>query len=220
MQIDLPHVKTLFPGLIYVPEKNCLDGYVDTEEGDRYWLKIILSKTENKFPAVFEVDERIPRKIDRHINLDNTLCFTTDAQTQIYLQTLVKKISTFLTLIVVPYLAHNSYYEINKSYREEYSHPPLGIIEGYQDVLEIKNVYHIANLMLNRVKGRKLRLHDECYCGQNKLKKCYLGKHLKAYKRFRFIAKKTLAQDLEMYFLPVIEHLQNEEFATKIKDAV
>lgn len=220
MEVDLPIIKSLFPGLIHLPEKNCLEGFIDVEQSDRYWLKIALSQNAKKFPAVFEVDERIPRKVDRHVNTDHSLCFTTEAQAQIYLQTSIKYISDFLSLIVVPYLEHNSYYEINKRYREEYSHPPVGIIEGYQDVLGIKNVYQIVDLILNRMKGKKLRLHDQCYCGNDRLKKCCFGKHLKAYRRFRFIAKETLAKDLELYFLPVMEHLKNEELSTEIKDAV
>ena len=210
MQVDHKQIEIHYPGLKFSSDNNCLRGFLDVDNDDRYWIKIISFQNESSFPKVFEVDERIPRKLDRHINSVNSLCFTTEAQSQIYLQTSITKVSTFISQIITPYLRHNSYYEIKRKYRVEYSHPPMGIIEGYQDILGIKNIRDIVNIMISRLNRKKLRLHDVCYCGKDILKKCPDG-HEKAYRDFRLININTLKRDLEFYFFPVIEYLNDNK---------
>ncbi len=211
MQIDTDQIKFKFPGLIYIPEKKRFTGYINVERNDRYYIDLHLPEKIYHFPKVFETDERIPRKFDRHVNNDNSLCFTTQAKAQIYLKSKPPKLSSFIGEVVVPYLNHNSYYEIHKEYKEEFSHGIMGIIEGYFDILKIKDLKRITQLLIDRVNGKKLRLFYTCYCGENNFKKCNGGAHVRAYRDFRLIEKETLIFDLNNCFFPLINELKKKK---------
>lgn len=211
MQIDFDQLKAKFPDFKFCSEKNSFVGEIKLEGNDKYYLELKIPESNVFFPKVFETDERIPRKPNRHVNEDYTLCFTTQAKAQIYLKSKPARLSSFIEDIIIPYLNHNSYYEINKKYRQEYSHGTNGIIEGYMDILKIQDVFKIANLMLERIKGRKLKFRELCYCGSNIFKKCNSALHVKAYREFRFIEKNTLAFDLEYCFIPLIKELERRK---------
>ena len=92
-QIDIILKKYSF--LTFNSEERCFIGVIQIDEDDKYNLKIDISKYSNKFPRVFEIDERIPRKADRHINSDQSLCFTTAPNEEILTKTLVKDLESF-----------------------------------------------------------------------------------------------------------------------------
>lgn len=214
MQVDTDQIELNFPGLNYIPDKESFIGYLNVEGNDRYYIELRLPEKNYHFPKVFETDERIPRKFDRHVNNDDSLCFTTQAKAQIYLKSKPAKLSSFIGEVVVPYLNHNSYYEIHKEYKEEFSHGIMGIIEGYFDILKIKDLKKITQLLIDRVNGKKIRLFDTCYCGENNFKKCNAGAHVKAYRDFRLIEKETLIFDLNNCFFPFIKELQRKKTFT------
>lgn len=152
----------------------CFNGYVQVSEDDRYNLKIVINNTI-AFPKVYELDERIPRKADRHVNADYSLCFTTKANELILLKTKVKDLISFFDLILVPYLLNNSFYEINKYYKfGEYNHNHhISTYETYCDILNIDNFDLISTILYQISQGRKIRPNEICYCGsQLKIKKC------------------------------------------------
>lgn len=192
-QIDIVLKKYTF--LTFNSEESCFTGVIQVDEDDKYNLKIDISDISS-FPRVYELDDRIPKKADRHINSDYSLCFTTRANELILSKTIIKDLISFFDLILVPYLLNNSFYEINKYYKfGEYSHHPyMATYETYSDILNIDNFELISILLSNVSKGRKIRPNEKCYCGSNvKIKKC--KNHENGYRNIKKIPSKKLSID-------------------------
>lgn len=195
-----------YPFLNFIKEERTFTGYICIDDDDRYYLSIDISSFPKRFPKVIEINERIPRKADRHINNDNSLCFTTKTNEEILLKTAVTDIEAFFKQILIPYLINNSYYEINKEYKYgEYSHNAIhSILETYNDFISIYVMYKeilgvdnfelISNILRNIVQGKKYRPNELCYCGSNKkIKKC--KNHENGYRKVKKISSHKLSFD-------------------------
>lgn len=172
---QLEIIQKKYPFLTYNDKERYFIGYLQVDDDDKYNLKIDISSNISSFPKVFELDDRIPKKADRHINSDYSLCFTTKANELILLKTKIKDLVSFFDLILTPYLLNNSFYEINKYYKYgEYSHHPyFSTYETYCDILNVDNFELISTLLNEVSKGRKIRPNEICYCGSGiKIKKC------------------------------------------------
>lgn len=183
------------PFLTFNSEEGCLSGYVQIDEDDKYNLKIDINNT-SRFPRVYELDDRIPRKADRHVNGDFSLCFTTKANELIQLKTKVKNLNLFFDLVLIPYLQNNSFYEINKIYKfGEYNHNDLiSTYETYKDILNVENFDLISTLLHQVSKGLKIRPNELCYCGSYlKIKKC--KNHVIGYRNLKKIENERLLKD-------------------------
>ena len=212
---EIEDVLHKFPTLAYCDKKNELYGELNATKNDIYGLRVDLNPYPASFPIVYETDERIPKKVKRHIYTDTkSCCFTTQAKAQILMKTSITSLSLFISEIVIPYLQNNSYYEINKCYKtDEYSHNGFGIVEGYQDILKTNNKLAIAKLVLDRINGIKLRNQDLCYCmSGEKLKNCSNKTHRQAYRDFKKVSRVTLQNDLVSSFTPYFNKLKNEGF--------
>jgi len=199
-----------YPDLSFNEINNSIDGELFISNEDFYDVLIELDQFPENFPKVFETGERIPRKVTRHIYSDSgSCCLSTQAKAQVLLKTQINTLYLFVKEIVVPYFQNNSYYEINGHYKtEEYSHNKLGIIEAYRDILQISDDYRIGKLMFHRIEGKKLRMHDLCYCGSGQIiKKCNNRKHYHCYKDLRKIDIDILKIDLVLF----IEILQTQK---------
>ena len=191
-----------YPGLSFNEINNSIDGELFISKDDSYDVSIELEPYPRNFPKVFEVSERIPRKVTRHIYSDSgSCCLSTQAKAQVLLKTKITSLYLFVKEIVVPYFQNNSYFELKGRYKtDEYSHNQLGVIEGYRDILKLDNDYLIARLMYNRIEYKKLKMHDLCYCGSGQvLKKCNGGIHFNCYKDFRKIDIDVLKGDLMVF---------------------
>jgi len=209
---EIEKVLSNYPNLKYDKTNNALFGKIYISKNDYYELRIEINSYPNFFPSVYELDDRIPKKMDRHIYTNTgACCFTTRAKAQILLKTKIKSLYLFVSEILVKYLENNSYFEINKKYfDEEYSHGILGDVEGYKDILGIVDEVIIARLMLQRLKNEKLTIRDFCYCNSGfSLKKCNNGMHDRNYRDFRKIDKELLHYDLQNV-IKVIEVIQKK----------
>ena len=175
LKSQIEEVLIHYPDLSYNEINNSIYGELFISKDDSYDVTIELEPYPKHFPKVFEVSERIHRKVTRHTYSDSgSCCLSTQAKAQILLKTHINTLYQFVKEIVIPYFQNNSYFEINGHYKtEEYSHNKLGIIEGYRDILQTSNDYRIAQIMLHRIERKKLKMHDLCYCGSGKfIKKC------------------------------------------------
>ncbi|MGB3343083.1 MAG: hypothetical protein WBA61_04160 [Aequorivita sp.] len=194
MEKEIEEVLQKYPDLVYDAKDHFLKGTLLLPCQDSYEVLIDLKSYPRFFPTVFEVGSRIPKKAQRHIYGDTgSCCFTTRAQSQILLKTKINSLLQFIDEIVVRYFENNSYYEINdRYYGEEYSHNIRGILEGYQDILRIKETKLIFKVMAQRIRNQKLRPNDLCYCGsKRKMKQC----HQDEYRNFRKIERKVVKED-------------------------
>lgn len=194
--IPLKHIEqviTQHPKLIYDENLNQFRGYLEVDENDVYKIEIDLNPFPDSFPLVKEIGERIPHLSDRHIYDSGYCCFTTKANENILLKSKVKTIPFFINEIVVPYFLNQSYYEITGEYKHgEYSHGVSGTIEGYGDILRVKNVWIIYNMLLARSNNYNIGVNDKCYCGsRKKIKKC----HRMSYKNFMLIDISIIQKD-------------------------
>lgn len=209
---NIDKILSKYPFIEYNKEERVFVGYIYVDEDDKYHLKIDISEFPNSFPKVIELDERIPRKANRHINKDNTLCFTTKVNEEILLKTIITDLETFFEHILLPYLINNSYYEINRKYKfGEYNHHPISsFYETYDDIvrtytmykniLGISNFVLISNILGQIAQGKKYRPNDICYCGSGKkIKKC--DNHEKGYR----IIKKIDSRKLKYNSLRILE---------------
>jgi hypothetical protein len=74
------------------------------------------------------------------------------------------------------------------------------VVQSYQDILQITDVKSIGRIMLQRLKNKKLRIRDLCYCNSgHSLKKCNNGLHCRNYRLFRMIDKELLYNDLRHF---------------------
>ena len=189
--------------LVYNSKSNSLSGELYLPDGDNYELLINIDQYPKFFPSVYETGGRIPRKVSRHIYSDTgSCCFTTKGMSQILLRTKITTLLKFIDEIVVKYLENNSYFEINKQYfTDEYPHDKSAIIEAYQDILGINNKVLITDLIIQRLRNRKLTIRDYCYCKSGVvLKKCSNGRHNVNHRNFRLIDKEILLEDLKIIF--------------------
>ncbi len=198
MQMDgsIKKILSKYPFLEYNKGKKSFVGYIYLDEDDKYHLLIDVSNFPNNFPKVIELDERIPRKADRHINKDNSLCFTTPINEEILLKTKVKDLELFFQHILIPFLANNSFYEINKVYKfGEYSHHPIySLYETYRDILNIDNFELIATVLKKVASGKKYRPNELCYCGSGiKIKNC--NNHEEGYRDIKKLSSERLLID-------------------------
>lgn len=200
--MDINKVLKEHPFLKYDSNRRMFYGtlIVDIEGDDSYEVEIKLRGFPKEFPEVLEIGERIPRKIDRHINnISKSCCFTTSAMEQVLLRKRrIKTISEFINKIVVPYFQNNSYYEINGEYKNgEYAHGIIGTFQSYQDILGISDLKVVIELLNKRLKSIKLGKNNPCYCGSGKkIKDCHLYK----YNDLKFIDDKTIDEDLKQFF--------------------
>lgn len=194
MEKGIKEVLEKHQGLEYDSAKNTLEGELFLSSGDSYEVLINLNPYPRFFPTVKETGGRIPPKADRHIYEQyGTCCFTTSAKSQILLRTKITSLLKFIDEIVIRYFENNSYYEIHGRYfGEEYNHGMKGMLEGYQDILGVKDFKTILWMLDLRNKGRKIGRNNLCYCGSGlKIKKC----HLKNYNEFRLIEKIVLKEN-------------------------
>ncbi|MDX1798287.1 MAG: hypothetical protein R3255_06530 [Candidatus Lokiarchaeia archaeon] len=200
-----------FQELTFNNDKMEFSGELFISEKDSYDVKIVIGQFPNKFPLVYEMGERIPRKIDRHIYpISGNCCLTTTAKEQVLLGTRIKTLREFILLVVIPYFQNNSYYELNRCYKEgEYSHGELGIIEGYQDILTLDNKFQIAMVLEDRIRGENLADSDNCFCGSGlSLRKCKKGLHRKSYNDFKLIDVELLSNDLYKRINPFLREVE------------
>ena len=208
MVIDkqIEFVKKSFPTLNYCSIDKAFTGELFISTSDSYDVRICLNNFPQNFPSVYEIGERIPQKIDRHIyESTGRCCLTTGAREQIMLKTKVKNLETFIEHVVIPFFQNNSYYEINNEYKEgEYSHGVKGIMEAYKDILDLDNIYGI-NAILEKLLKNSLSENDLCYCGSGvNLIKCKHGKHYQSYKEFTLVGKSIVSSDLYKLINPYL----------------
>jgi hypothetical protein len=199
---EIDQVLKSYPALRYDMEENALIGKLFIGQFDSYSVKIELNNYPPRLPLIFETDGRIPKLANRHIYTDSgSCCITTDAKAQILLKTKVRGLNAIIEMLVIPYFQNNSYYEIEKKYfTTEYAHDYKGVIESYQDILEITDNYAISLLIRSRVIGNKLKIKDQCYCGSGlPLKKCKAGRHDQCYRNFKCIELDILVNDHQFF---------------------
>lgn len=153
---------------------------------DSYGLEIIIPKNFPKtIPTVKEINGRIPRDGNYHINPDDTLCLGSPLR---ILKNIYEKpsLSGFAEGCVVPYLYAVSYKleHGGEFYFGELDHDKKGVIDDYRVLFGLeteRQVLYALHLlgMKERIANKKL---CPCDCGQ-RLGRCTYHYKLKSYRK-------------------------------------
>ena len=124
-----------------------------------------------KLPKVFVQKGEISNKFG-HVNYDKSLCLGTDVDLRIRLLN-SEPIGTFFK-IVIAYLAEYQYWSEYHLYAiEPRSHYNNGVIETYQEMMGIKNLKSISDL-LQSIPVRNVDRNKLCPCRSGlKMKNCH-----------------------------------------------
>jgi hypothetical protein len=120
-------------------------------------------------PTVYEIGNRIPRKMDNHINEDSSLCLGSPLRLKMALAENASLIS-FATKCIVPFLWAHSKGEFLFG---ELPHGNKGLWEDYKDILGVKNYHQIIDsfLLASRKRRAANKMICPCGCGR-RLGKC------------------------------------------------
>lgn len=205
-------VSKYYPTLKYIEEnKNFkLIGELYIKEiDDSYSIEInFLDDYPNSLPIVKEIGNDIPKELDRHISYDGTCCLCVP-QLEKYYFPKGSNIKDFLDKLVVPFFANQAYFELTGEWiNGEYAHGILGIYEFYNNLLGIKNINEILNL-LKIVKKSIPNFNKKCPCNSGKsVRKCHLVKIVQLKKIIRV---DQLNNDIEEFSKIIIKKRSNHE---------
>lgn len=168
---------------------------------DKYNIAIFFpADYPNNPPLLKEIDERIPRIQDRHINKHGDCClFPRLALKEIW--DVNPSILYYINELVIPFLSHQSYFERYGEWRNKgYAHGAKGIIEFYKERYNIDSVDILIVVLQKLAANEKIGRNEPCFCQNGKkLKKC----HEDVYNRLRNGVNKEIFEkditDLKKY---------------------
>jgi hypothetical protein len=139
---------------------------------DRYRIELRLPPTYPKgVPVLREMDGRIPRTEDRHMQANGACLFVPDEYCYEHPEGL--DAAAFLRGPVLGYLVGQSFVEIGKPWPfPPRSHGADGIVEFYGEKfgsVDRKTVAAYLEIML----GKKIPGHLRCPCGQGRIRDCH-----------------------------------------------
>lgn len=152
---------------------------------DFYHLKILISMDfPYTVPLVFELDEKIPRDADHHVNPDNSLCLGSPLRLKMILSK-YKTMSGFADKILVPYLYSVSHQRLfgGKLMADELAHGKEGIANEYSKLFHLHTSEQISAAL--QILGTKKRIANKlpCPCNCGKLYgRCKYQKVLEEYR--------------------------------------
>lgn len=164
-----------FPGMSLAPSRNretILKGLFEfsaqpvksnVKISDFYRLQIIVPITfPKKIPKVIEIDQKIRRDGEHHVNYDNTLCLGSPLRTYLNLSqnpTLVG----FANNCLIPYLYAISYKRDYKKFPfGDLAHGESGVIADYLDLFGLENPEQVKKTLL--LLGMKKRIANKKPC--------------------------------------------------------
>lgn len=145
-------------------------------------------------PVLMELDKKIPNNIDRHI-INGVCCVDIPHK-------LIKRarkgllISDFIKEKVRPFLANQIYFDKKECFAgEEYKHGSFGVIQFYEEDLDLNNpiliIAFLENILSKNVPGR----NKLCICESKKFKDC----HLETVRFLESLGTERLEKDLELF---------------------
>lgn len=148
----------------------------------------------SRFPTLFEKGKKIPKNADWHINGDGSCCVAVLPH-EIIACTQGISVLRYIEEFVIPFLANQTYRRYQGEFANgEYSHGIKGIVEYYQNLLQIENIQTLISLLDWIIKNPKPSRTNTCFCGsRKKFRYC----HRDAYTKIALIGKNSLISDLD-----------------------
>lgn len=162
---------------VYIRGSLFLTETATKQEIDRYSIEIEIPVDYPKsIPKVREIGDKIPKIIDRHINIDGTAClFIPEERWKYYPKG--ASIVDFIAGPISQFFMSQSYFEITGNWLfGQRKHGIGGLLEFYSEILGTTNILVIRKFVEYLIKP-KVKGHWHCYCGSQKLlRHCHLKK--------------------------------------------
>lgn len=185
LEKDIKKVIDYFPDLKFKQKREMrfLIGKLDIfdENGSIYFdtfniLIVIPSKYPYDFPLLFELGNKIPKILDRHIFPEaENCCITVPPEIDAILKRGIT-IYEFINEHAIPHLANQIYYENNPEKKwasGDYAHGNNGIFQYYCEILGLDTFNDLHHELENYL-GRKIKKYEMCFCNSDlKFKKCH-----------------------------------------------
>jgi hypothetical protein len=142
---------------------------------DAFAVRIVLDfRYPDVEPSVFETANRIPRTVDRHVNVDGSCCLTVWESWLVISNDL--SFRAFLEGPMQEFFLNQFFFEKTGKWRlGERSHGFAGVIEAFADVLGIRADKDVVVRYLRSIAG-KPKGHLACPCGSGELlRRCHQG---------------------------------------------
>ena len=169
---EITNIIEKFPNLsVIINEGNwiVLEGILNITAQDSFHIKIEYDTTHKQFPKLFELGNKIPKKLTRHIYTQDNSCCITVPEMQAILLNQGLTLLDFIEKHAIPYFANQLYYEENGVYANgEYSHGSKSIIEFYQDILKTKDKILILKIIKHIFDGDLPSTKQNCLCKKGK----------------------------------------------------
>lgn len=152
---------------------------------DEFLLEIRVPKTfPDEIPQVFELEKRIPRIADYHINNDSSLCLGSNLSIKKRIAE-TPTLDGFLEMCVIPFLFSMSLYlNGNKEFVfGELAHGTIGILQDYLEIFELETVPQVLELIDILCMKKNIGNKMLCPCGCNRIiVKCKTHKKVSEYR--------------------------------------
>jgi hypothetical protein len=151
----------------------CVEGYSDLYDTFHVIIKVPFD-FPHKLPVVIELDNKIERSVDYHMDSNGKCCLGTQVAIFDYMQT--KKISSFsqfLEQIIIIHFFQIKYFMVKREWLQT---PEAHYTEGVRD--SYKRIFKLNDEALYKIASRKFRRFDQCLCGNSRrFDKCH-GKYI------------------------------------------
>jgi hypothetical protein len=201
---DIKEVNNAFPKLNYFDKSEGIffKGELDIcDTKGNYWDTFTIGITIPKnypfgVPLLFEISNIIPREDDRHID-KNGLCCVDIEHELLYLSRQGIRIIDFIRDKVYPFFANQLYFKEEGKYSNgEYKHRFEGIVQFYNERLNITDNKEAIKILQTLLEGKNHSRNELCFCGsEKKLKHC----HLESVIFLKTLGNKCLIRDLEEF---------------------
>ena len=190
--------------LVQPNQKHVLEGELDVKGVDntlfdRFHIKMVLPvKYPSSLPRVYEIDGRIPKVADRHINIhiDNSCCLCIPMKARLFIENEFN-LTSFFEELVIPFFANQVYFErTGKWANGEFAHGIAGIMQFYEELFNTKDHSRIV-YGLKIATGRFYPPLDftNCFCGR---KRQYSICCKPTIESIKYILKDYILEDIEI----------------------
>ena len=183
IEVEFKYLRKEHPYLVHknYGEYDIIEGYIgfstvilNEKIEDQYAIRLLIPKDYPKEMIVaFEIENRIKKDENEHINEDGTLCVGRPIEIARVLAPNYRLID-YVNKLLIGYLAQNSYFEKHKVWPfGEAEHGAMRIAKYYMekyDLADIKAVYNFLNTLQESIEKQK-KGYERCWCGCNKLYK-------------------------------------------------
>ncbi|MCF8350510.1 MAG: hypothetical protein K9H15_05040 [Bacteroidales bacterium] len=202
---DFEEIKGFFPKLSYIYNEKSkiwiIFGELDIcDQRGNYWdtfdIEISLPITYPYcFPLVKETSKKIIRDAEWHIDKDGYCCVDIDHRLLV-LEKRGMNLLIFIKNKIYPYFANQIFKKSKNVYAADtYNHNFEGIMQFYEEDLNIKNNKLAINLLKKVINNNLPERNEICPCGKTKFKYC----HFDSVEFLKCLPSHRLQKDLEEF---------------------